>query len=75
MKGGAEQNEMEKQKVPIWEKYALTVEEAAAYFGIGANKIRKLSDAKDCKFVFWVGSKRMIKRQAFEAYLSTIFSV
>ena len=26
---------MEKQAVPIWEKANLTIEEAAAYFGIG----------------------------------------
>lgn len=26
---------MEKQEVPIWEKANLTIDEAAAYFGIG----------------------------------------
>ena len=62
-------------KVPIWEKYALTVEEAAAYFGVGTHKIRELSDPKDCTFVFWVGNKRMIKREAVEKYLSTAYSI
>ena len=61
--------------VPIWEKYALTVDEAAAYFGIGTNKIRELSDDQDCKFVFWVGNKRMIKREAFERFLSPTYSI
>ena len=28
--------------VPIWEKYMLTVDEAAQYFGIGEKKIRML---------------------------------
>jgi len=29
-------------QIPIWKKYSLTVEEAAAYFHIGENKIRKI---------------------------------
>lgn len=28
--------------IPIWRKYTLTVEEAAAYFRIGENKLRNL---------------------------------
>lgn len=28
--------------VPIWEQYTLTVEEAAAYFRIGENRIREI---------------------------------
>ena len=28
--------------VPVWEKYSLTVEEAAAYFRIGENSIRDI---------------------------------
>ena len=34
--------------VPIWEKSNLTLEEAAAYSGIGINKLRKLSDDESC---------------------------
>ena len=34
----------QKQKVPIWEKSNLTLDEAAAYSGIGKNKLRELSD-------------------------------
>ena len=30
--------------VPIWEKANLTLEEAAAYYGIGINKLRALTD-------------------------------
>ena len=29
--------------VPIWEKYTLTVEEAARYFRIGENKLRRMA--------------------------------
>lgn len=34
----------EKYEVPIWEKYSLTVEEAAAYFRIGEQKLRRIAD-------------------------------
>ena len=65
---------MEK-KVPVWEKANLTIEEAAAYFGIGTNKLRDMTSADDCKFVLWVGNRRLIKRQKFEKYLEQQFSV
>lgn len=32
--------------VPIWEKYTLTIEEAAKYFRIGEKKLRKLAEEK-----------------------------
>lgn len=53
------------REVPIWEKSNLTLEEAAAYSGIGINKLRKLSDAESCEFVLWIGSKRLIKRKSW----------
>ena len=34
--------------VPIWERSTLTVEEAAAYSGIGRNKLRSITDKEDC---------------------------
>ena len=50
------------KEVPIWEKSNLTLEEAAAYSGIGINKLRSISDSEKCQFVLWIGSKRLIKR-------------
>ncbi len=61
--------------VPIWEKANLSLEEAAAYYGIGINRIRALTDTDDCPYVLWVGNKRLIKRKAFEKYLETLYSV
>ena len=61
--------------VPIWEKANLTVEDATAYFNIGVNKIRELSNPADCPFVLWVGSKRLIKRKAFEKFLKEAYLV
>lgn len=64
-----------KSDVPIWEKSNLTLEEAAAYFGIGINKLRELSDEKNCRFVLWCGSKRLIKRKALDEYLEKTYSI
>lgn len=62
--------------IPIWEKSNLTLEEAAAYYNIGINKLRQLTDTKECeKFVLWVGNRRLIKRVAFEKYLQGEYSV
>lgn len=64
-----------KIEVPVWEKSNLTVSEAAALFGIGEHKIRELTDSEDCQFVIWVGSKRLIKRKAFEKFLQDQYSI
>ena len=39
------------KEVPIWEKSNLTLEEAAAYFGIGTGKLREITNDKNCNFV------------------------
>lgn len=62
-------------EVPVWEKANLTLEEAAAYSGVGINKLRELSDSDDCKFVLWVGNKRLLKRRPLEQYLEQAYSI
>lgn len=64
-----------RKEVPIWEKSNLTLEEAAAYFGIGINKLRQITNDEDCKFVLWCGSKRLIKRREMDEYLSKTYSI
>ena len=64
-----------KHEVPIWEKANLTVEEAAAYSGIGLNKIRELSNDENSSFVLWVGNKRLIKRKLFDKYIEKMYSI
>lgn len=66
---------MKKEEIRLCEKVCLTLEEAAVLFNIGVNKLRELTNNDSCKFVLWVGSKRLIKRKVFEAYLETEFSV
>lgn len=63
-------------EIPVWEKVNLNLEEAAAYFNIGINKLRTLTDGRECEnYVLWGGKKRLIKRKQFEAYLSNLYSV
>lgn len=63
------------KNVPIWEKSNLTLEEAAAYSGIGINKLRTLTNNESCNFVLWVGSKRLIKRKLFDEYIAKAYSI
>lgn len=53
--------------VPIWEKYLLTIEEAAVHLGIGENRLRELA-AMDMKREFTIdnGNRTLIKRKWFE---------
>lgn len=61
--------------VPIWQKSNLTLEEAAAYTGIGINKLRDMSNDESCQYVLWVGTRRMLKRRKLDEYLDNAFSV
>ena len=63
------------KNVPIWEKSNLTLEEASAYFGIGINKLRELTNDKNCRFVIWCGRKRLIKRKLLDEYLEKVYSI
>lgn len=66
---------MMRSEVPIWEKSNLTLEEAAAYSGIGEKKLKEITNKKDCRFVLWNGNKRLIKRKLLDKYLETEFSI
>lgn len=57
-------------QIPFWQKYTLTVEEAAAYFRIGENKLRRIiSEDRDADFILWNGNRPQIKRTVFERYV------
>ena len=64
-----------RREIPIWEKSNLTLEEAAAYSGIGINKLRKLTESEQCSFVLWNGTKRLIKRQKLDEYMDRMYSI
>ena len=62
-------------KVPVWQKVTLTLEEAASYTGIGVNKLREISNDENCNFVLWNGSRRLFKREKLETYLNKVYSI
>lgn len=62
-------------QVQVTEKPLLSIVEASELFGIGQNKLRELTNDEHCTFVLFVGRKRMIKKQAFETYISKAFSI
>jgi len=60
----------EKEKVPIYEKILLTIDEAAQISNIGITKLYEMTNDPLCSFVLHTGSrKRLIKRKPFEQYL------
>ena len=61
---------MNKPYVPIYEKVALTIEEAAEYSNIGQNRINSLLKEPRCPFVLYVGTKKLVKRKEFEKFIS-----
>lgn len=63
------------KEVPIWEKSNLTIEEAAAYSGIGRNKLRELTENENCQFVLWIGTKRLVKRRKLDEYIENAYSI
>lgn len=57
-------------QIPFWERYTMSVEEAAAYFRVGENKLRKLiSEDNDADYILWNGNRPQIKRKKFEEYI------
>ena len=57
--------------VPVWERITISLEEAAAYSGIGVRKLRDMTDKPECNYVIWVGNRRMIKRKKFDETVAT----
>lgn len=59
--------------VPIWEKYTLTIEEAARYFRIGEKKLRKLVEENpDAGWLIMNGNRAQIKRRQFEKVIDSL---
>jgi len=59
-----------KQTIPLWEKYTLSIEEAAEYFRIGQSRIRQIvSENPNADFVLAVGNRTQIKRKQFEHFI------
>ena len=62
--------------VPPWERYTLSVEEAAAYFRIGENKLRRIiSESENADYILWNGNRPQIKRKKFEHYIDNLTAI
>lgn len=59
-----------KSEVPIRDKIAWTITEAAKISNIGENKLYELVKNPRCPFVLYIGNKRLIKRREFEKFIS-----
>ncbi|MCI8968794.1 MAG: DNA-binding protein [Lachnospiraceae bacterium] len=58
------------EQVPIHQKIALTIREAAEYSNIGINRIDAMLKQPNCPFVLYIGTRKLVKRKAFERYIS-----
>lgn len=62
--------------IPIWEKYTLSIEEAAVYFRIGENKLRSIAkENPEAEFLIWNGNRVQIKRRLFEEYIDGVMVI
>jgi hypothetical protein len=61
---------MENITIPIWQRYALTVTEAAEYYHIGETKLRRIAEEHpDADFIIMNGNRVLFKRIKFERFL------
>ena len=59
-----------KENIAFYDRYLLTVEEAAVYFHIGSKKMRDMiKDHAGAKWILYNGNRIMIKREQFEKWL------
>ncbi|WP_330369999.1 excisionase [Butyrivibrio sp. NC2002] len=61
--------------IPVQNKVALTISEAAAYSNIGQNRISNLLRTPNCPFALFVGNKKLVKRREFEKFLESRLTV
>lgn len=60
------------KKVPLWERYLLTVKEASLLSGLSEHTIRKELEKNTCPFSIIIGTsgkKKMIKREQFRQWI------
>ncbi len=70
MRPGKMSNKKEDDVIPLWQKYSLSIPEAAKYFGIGETRIYQIvAEHPDANFILEIGSHVKIKRVLFERFL------
>ena len=63
------QQNQQDMHLPIDRKMLLSIREAAEYSNIGINKIDEMLKQPNCPFVLYIGTKKLVKRKAFETYI------
>lgn len=66
---------MVNQKMPVNEKYMLSINEAAQYFSIGVKKMRRLAEDNLGVFSVYSGNRYLIIRSKFEEFLQKTSSI
>ncbi len=67
---------MRDNRVPIWQQYTLSIEEAADYFHIGQKRLRGLVERNpNADFILMIGNRVQIKRILFEKYIDTATTI
>lgn len=62
-----------KDIIPVWEKYTLTIREAAEYFHVGEKRLRYIvKENPNADFVFVNGKRILIKKKLFEEYIDSV---
>ena len=55
--------------MPVNEKIAISVPEAAALIGVSKTKMYEIIKQADCDFMFMLGGRRLITRTKLEAWI------
>lgn len=61
-----------KSYIPVWERYALTISEAAEYSNISEKTLRNRIAENGYDFILKVGTKTLIKRKKFEDFIDKV---
>lgn len=63
---------MTMNEIPIWQKYTLTIDEAALYFRIGQKRLRQIAaENPNADFLLTNGNRVQIKRKLFERFIDS----
>ena len=65
----------ESQKVRLVDKTVINIFEAAAYTGIGINRLAKLEKVKNCDFIIYRGAERLFIREKLATYLEKQYAI
>lgn len=62
--------QMQLKEIPFWNRYTMSLEEAAKYFRIGENKLREIvAQNPTADFILMNGNRVQIKRRLFEQFI------